>query len=335
LEARYSNYHGQQAAFTLEQLQQLQQAQQQLSQHSGLLFLPASLQHRHDLFRNTQDLVDSDAAKEERTRRLEEVLRGTTFAVKVEDIVEGDGDLAPMTAVSLKGGGDDSDDVDDSNNNQLKEEHKNENTATLATASLHDMEALALADLEITSVLRLPIEIAAVNDTENDIKHTDVPAVCAICLCGYEPGDYVTYSKQAGCKHAFHKECIVPWLAKTNDGSPRCPCCRQVYCHIQPITFADLMNVSSEINNANNTENTAIRTTSMATTLTPFEFMMAVRSGGSSLFFPQEFQMQSANTNPNVSADNNNDGNSQHIHNDDVEQGIESDSIETTEGGQG
>jgi hypothetical protein len=65
-----------------------------------------------------------------------------------------------------------------------------------------------------------------------------VPGGCAICLCSYEIGDQVAWSREEVCKHAFHGECIIPWLAKKNE--PKCPCCRQDYCIVEPVTLADL-----------------------------------------------------------------------------------------------
>jgi hypothetical protein len=65
-----------------------------------------------------------------------------------------------------------------------------------------------------------------------------VPGGCAICLCPYEPDDQVTWSKEDTCQHVFHSECIIPWLAKTQE--PRCPCCRQEYCVVEPLTPYDL-----------------------------------------------------------------------------------------------
>jgi len=49
-----------------------------------------------------------------------------------------------------------------------------------------------------------------------------VDGKCAICYCEYEVGDKVVWSGLE-CRHAFHDECILPWLAK---GKKRCPICR-------------------------------------------------------------------------------------------------------------
>lgn len=57
-----------------------------------------------------------------------------------------------------------------------------------------------------------------------------VPGVCAICLCAYEAGDVVAWSAEATCLHAFHNDCLVPWLAKKNE--PHCPVCRQAFCKV-------------------------------------------------------------------------------------------------------
>jgi hypothetical protein len=58
----------------------------------------------------------------------------------------------------------------------------------------------------------------------------EVPPLCAICLCSYEVGDNVTFSPNASCRHAFHKECISVWIARKKQ--PLCPCCRQEFCSL-------------------------------------------------------------------------------------------------------
>jgi hypothetical protein len=55
-----------------------------------------------------------------------------------------------------------------------------------------------------------------------------VPGVCTICLCAYEDGDEISWSTEETCQHAFHTDCIIPWLAKKEE--PRCPVCRQEFC---------------------------------------------------------------------------------------------------------
>lgn len=52
-----------------------------------------------------------------------------------------------------------------------------------------------------------------------EIKITERSKQCPVCLKEFETG---TVAKTMPCKHSFHKECILPWLEKTNS----CPLCR-------------------------------------------------------------------------------------------------------------
>lgn len=59
-----------------------------------------------------------------------------------------------------------------------------------------------------------------------------VAGTCAICLCQYQPDDKVSWSPNATCRHAFHTDCIIPWLAKKVDQRFNCPICRQEFCSV-------------------------------------------------------------------------------------------------------
>ena len=64
--------------------------------------------------------------------------------------------------------------------------------------------------------LRLPVQ------NHKGLQRT-VDGHCAICFSEYEDGDKVVWSGLEHCRHAFHDECILPWLSK---GKKRCPICR-------------------------------------------------------------------------------------------------------------
>jgi len=51
------------------------------------------------------------------------------------------------------------------------------------------------------------------------------PRSCPICCEDYAKGDDVAWSKNEECCHAFHTDCIVPWLMDHDD----CPMCRCVH----------------------------------------------------------------------------------------------------------
>ncbi|KAG1847663.1 hypothetical protein DFJ58DRAFT_663155, partial [Suillus subalutaceus] len=44
---------------------------------------------------------------------------------------------------------------------------------------------------------------------------------CTICLSRFKNGDHGVLG--AKCRHAFHKRCLIPWLARNQT----CPLCRE------------------------------------------------------------------------------------------------------------
>ena len=55
-----------------------------------------------------------------------------------------------------------------------------------------------------------------------------VPNCCAVCLGAYAVGDYVVWSPNRACQHAFHEACVTDWLVKMQGDHP-CPCCREAF----------------------------------------------------------------------------------------------------------
>ena len=97
------------------------------------------------------------------------------------------------------------------------------------------------------STLLIPCTSTTSSSSVNLLTRTVIPT-CAICLVQYKPGNYVTWSSNDECCHAFHRDCILIWLFKkdasngrsrrnngsNNDGEDGelgggkylCPCCR-------------------------------------------------------------------------------------------------------------
>ena len=48
-------------------------------------------------------------------------------------------------------------------------------------------------------------------------------SACSICWEKYRDGETVCLSSNKHCNHAYHFDCILPWLLKRND----CPLCRR------------------------------------------------------------------------------------------------------------
>ncbi len=69
------------------------------------------------------------------------------------------------------------------------------------------------------------------SEASNNVnKSSDDNPICPICLCQFEVGESVVWSKlqamDGGCKHVFHRECFLPWA---KSGHLRCPVCRDTF----------------------------------------------------------------------------------------------------------
>lgn len=115
---------------------------------------------------------------------------------------------------------------------------------TSTVCSLEEMEEVGDAEPDVEEVIIC--EPVIVSDETDEDAHPfvrlpvydkqgtnkrSVDAECSICFCEYEKGDKIVWS-DLKCRHAFHKECILPWLVK---GKKRCPVCRHWFVPGAPI----------------------------------------------------------------------------------------------------
>jgi hypothetical protein len=80
-----------------------------------------------------------------------------------------------------------------------------------------------------TGVQAAPQEDAAEinhDDDDDEEEHYDPHgSTCDICLCSYQPGDVVAWSRNVDCPHYFHADCITDWLRRKRT----CCSCRRDY----------------------------------------------------------------------------------------------------------
>ena len=69
------------------------------------------------------------------------------------------------------------------------------------------------------------IATIAIDDSVNE--HPEI-STCSICLQKYKVGDDICWSQNESCEHAFHMECLTPWLMKHDN----CPLCRENYLEV-------------------------------------------------------------------------------------------------------
>lgn len=65
------------------------------------------------------------------------------------------------------------------------------------------------------------LEISASQHNPDDSSRAE----CQICLSDFQVGDKICWSNNPLCVHAFHIDCLEPWLMKHN----HCPLCRNDY----------------------------------------------------------------------------------------------------------
>jgi len=113
---------------------------------------------------------------------------------------------------------------EDSNHDQSdddSDEQNNNSTVINVSAVINDIESGE------PNELYLPV-----SSKDGKEEKRKVPNCCAICLCPYDVGDTIIWSSNGSCQHAFHDECIVPWLVKNQNGE--CPCCRTQFTDLPP-----------------------------------------------------------------------------------------------------
>jgi hypothetical protein len=128
-------------------------------------------------------------------------------------------------------------------NEEGAEEIKVTETRTVTALLDEELGIAVMEDSMDSTLLKLPPRSNSNTNTTTNTPLEEqmlVSGGCAICLCAYEAGDKVSFSPHHGagevtttCQHAFHHECILPWLGKKQE--TKCPCCRQDFCIVEPV----------------------------------------------------------------------------------------------------
>ncbi|KAL3799990.1 hypothetical protein HJC23_007463 [Cyclotella cryptica] len=105
------------------------------------------------------------------------------------------------------------------------------NTGPQPTANSETASTTSSSQASVPSPL-LPNNNSEAPTTQASTNQRIIPNLCAICLCDYIIGDSIVLSPNIACPHAFHRECIMEWLVKMQDGAP-CPCCRQTFVELE------------------------------------------------------------------------------------------------------
>jgi hypothetical protein len=88
---------------------------------------------------------------------------------------------------------------------------------------------------------------AAIGMIKYDADSRITPSsICTVCLETYKVDDFLVWSHDKNCPHAFHKDCIVQYFSRFEYGESPCPCCRRTFCtEPNPNDINSLDNVDS------------------------------------------------------------------------------------------
>jgi Ring finger domain len=276
-ESRFSE----QQRSSFERLQELQhQAQQNMFILSNLHQLRASTADGggEGSIGGIFDPDGESSALDERTRRIKTAIKDTTFVVKSGDIIilqSNDGrqqkqneEEEVSSTVNIRHAKDDNqkeeEGGDKGNHESTTKDVENGGESGDGDVRDGNSDAIDYYDADGLNMdhylLRLPHTGICSNDCDDDDDNDGggdeecqtpvppqnanrtVPGGCAICLSAYEVGDSVSWSKEDGCVHVFHTDCIVPWLAKKSE--PHCPCCRRPFCTYERVMPTDLITIT-------------------------------------------------------------------------------------------
>lgn len=119
--------------------------------------------------------VSNEETRLQRTQRLTDALKHTTFIVEEKDLLE-------------------------------KQE---DDSKVIQCESMQDQTQ---DNVEAGDIQEIDAGLLQLGDIPNGNRQ--VPTACAICLCSYEVGESVCVSPNEHCVHVFHSECAITWLAK-------------------------------------------------------------------------------------------------------------------------
>lgn len=104
----------------------------------------------------------------------------------------------------------------------IREEDKNEEDFASAVSE-HELDYLSAVSEHHEEFPINEKEQSTLNECDESVSASI--QICNICLEEYKVGEDIGWSRNDECHHAFHKDCIMEWLANHDD----CPICRKKY----------------------------------------------------------------------------------------------------------